>query len=228
MRYERFVTLNCQGLWNKVKQMNIADDFCHHQLTVMMIQQTHMQRHGLHQLESSSEEKLYLYFYGHKNRSIAGTSIIVTPNSNVTFTPVSERICMIKVKSNNNIITDIIRAYPTTLETTLKNPETTRHFYEKLSSIIKTFKTREAVIIGGDFNAKTNSKFNNFPTNIISKYAKCEINANCEKMIEFCVMNSLKITNTLSPDRLFCEFLYYIHFIWFGVFWCNKFNPSLI
>ena len=36
-----------------MKQMNIADDFCHHQLTAMMIQETHMQGHGLHQLESS-------------------------------------------------------------------------------------------------------------------------------------------------------------------------------
>ena len=56
--------------------MNIADDFCHHQPTAMMIQETHMQGHGPHQLESSSGEKLHLYFFVHKNRSIAGTGII--------------------------------------------------------------------------------------------------------------------------------------------------------
>ena len=39
-----------------VKQMNTADDYCHHQLTAMMIQETHMQGHGLHQLESSLGE----------------------------------------------------------------------------------------------------------------------------------------------------------------------------
>ena len=81
----------------------------------------------------------------------------------------------------SNVITNIISAYAPTLETTLKNLETTRHFYEKLSSIIKTFKAREAVIIGGYFNAKTNSKFSNFPTNIIGKYAKSEINVKGEK-----------------------------------------------
>ena len=102
MGYKRFATFNCQGLLNKVKQMNIADDFCHHQLTAMMIQETHMQGHGVHQLESSSGEKLHLHFSGHKNISIAGTGIIVRPNSNITFTPVSERICMMKVKSNSN------------------------------------------------------------------------------------------------------------------------------
>ena len=47
MRYKRFATFNCQGLLNKVKQMDIADDFCHHRLTGMMIQETHLQGHGL-------------------------------------------------------------------------------------------------------------------------------------------------------------------------------------
>ena len=154
MRSKRFPTFNCQGLLKKVKQMNIADNFCHHQLTAMMIQETHMQGHGLHQLESLSGEKLHLYFSGHKNGSIVATGIIVRPNSNVIFTPVSKRICMMKVKWNNNVIINIINTYAPTLKTTLKNPETTHPFYEKLLSIIKTFKTREAVIIGGDFNAK--------------------------------------------------------------------------
>ena len=82
-----------------------------------------------------------------------------------------------KVKSNSNVETNITSAYVPTLETTLKNPETIHHFYEKLPSIIKTFKTREAVV-----TAKTKSKFNNYPTNIIGKYAKSEININSVKM----------------------------------------------
>ena len=81
MRYKRFEPFHCQELLNKVKQMNIADDFCHHQLTAMMIQETHVQGHGLHQLESSSGEKLHLYFSSHKNRSISETGITVRPNS---------------------------------------------------------------------------------------------------------------------------------------------------
>ena len=203
MRCKRFATFNCQRVLNKVKQMNIADEFCHHQLTNCYVdpRNSYMQGHGLHLLESSSGEKLHLHFSGHKNRLIAGTDIIVRPNSNVTFTPVTKRISMMKVKSNNNIITNIISAYAPTLESTLKNPETTHHFYENLSSIIKTFKTREAVIIGGEFNAKTNSKFNNFPTNIIGKYAKGEINVNDEKMIEFCIMSNLKVTKTFFKHK---------------------------
>ena len=55
------------------------------------------------------------------------------------------------------------------LEITVKKPETTRAFYENLSSVIKTFKARIAVIIGGDLNAKMKSEFNNYPKNIIGK-----------------------------------------------------------
>lgn len=96
--------------------------------------------------------------------------LIVRPNSNVNFTPVSKRVCMMKVRSNNNVVTNIINAYATILETTLKNSATTPHFYKKMSSFIKTFKTRESAIISGFFNTKTKSKFSNCPTKIISKY----------------------------------------------------------
>ena len=53
--------------------MDIADDFCHHQHTAMMIQETDMQDE-IHKKEYSSGEKLHLYFSSHKNRSIAGTA----------------------------------------------------------------------------------------------------------------------------------------------------------
>ena len=81
---------------------------------------------------------------------------------------------MIKVKSNSSTVTNIISACVAILETTVRKPETTRAFYKNLSSIIKTFKAREDVIIGGDFNAKTKSKFKNYPNHIIGKYGKSD------------------------------------------------------
>ena len=74
-----------------------------------------------------------------------------------------------KVKSNNSTVTNIISEHAPTLDTTEKKHETSRGFNENLWSIIKTFKDREAVIIGGDFNAKTKSKFSSYPENIIGK-----------------------------------------------------------
>ena len=79
---------------------------------------------------------------------------------------------MIKVKSNSSTVTNIMSACVATLETTVRKLETTRAFYKNLSSIIKTFKAREDVITGGDFNAKTKSKFKNYLNHIIGKYGK--------------------------------------------------------
>ena len=124
----------------------------------MMIHEKHMQRHGLHKIESSAEENLHLSFSGDKDKSIAGTGILVRPNSRVNFTPVSERISAIKVESNSSAVTC--------------------SFYKNMSSIIKTFKPREAAIIGGDFSVKLKSKFSNYPNNNNCKYAKSDININ--------------------------------------------------
>ena len=48
--YKKFATFNYQGLLSKAKQMNTADDFCHHQLTAMVTQETHTQGHGMHEI----------------------------------------------------------------------------------------------------------------------------------------------------------------------------------
>ncbi|XP_066911977.1 uncharacterized protein [Clytia hemisphaerica] len=92
-------------------------------------------------------------------------------------------------------------AYAPTLESTTKKPELTRNFYEKLSSVTKTFKAREALIIGGDFNAKTRAVPNTYPNEIVGKFAKSDININGEKLIEFCMLYNLRITNTFFKHK---------------------------
>ena len=47
-----------------------SSNFCHHQLTAMMIQEARMQGHGIHEIESSSRGKLHLYYSGHKDKLI--------------------------------------------------------------------------------------------------------------------------------------------------------------
>ena len=44
-------------------------------------------------------------------------------------------------------------------------------------------------------------KFNNYPTKIISKYTKSEINFNGEKLVELCIMNNLKIVNRFFKHK---------------------------
>ena len=135
---------------------------------------------------------------GHKDKSVAWTGLFVRPSSKLNFTPVSERTCMIKVKSNYSTVTNIISAYAPTFETTVKKPETIRAFYKNLSSIIKTFKDWKGVVIGGAFNGKTKSKFSNYPKSITGKDARNDINS--RKMTEFCILHNQDHKITFSSN----------------------------
>ena len=84
-----------------------------------------------------------------------GVGFITDPKAVVKFTPVSDRICMITTKAANKHQVNIISAYAPTLETTNKTPEITTQFYEELESVIKLTNSRDTLIIGGDFSAKT-------------------------------------------------------------------------
>ena len=86
--YKKFPTFNCQGLLNKAKQMNIADNSFHHQLTAMVTQETHTQGRGIHEIMRKTTSILLC----HKDKSVTGTGILVRPNLKVNCTPVSERI----------------------------------------------------------------------------------------------------------------------------------------
>ena len=88
-------------------------------------------------LTSTTGEKCYLYYSGHKNKSINGVGIIVETKSKVNFRPISDRICMLTNKAGNNTQTSLISAYAPTLEKTKKSPDDTISFYNELSSVIK-------------------------------------------------------------------------------------------
>ena len=201
MKIRKFATFNCQGLLNQVKRMNIADDFIHFGLSAMMIQETHIKGNGIHELKTSSGETLHLYNSGHENKSTAGVAVLVKSNCEVNFDPICERICVIKMKTND-ITNNLISAYAPTLDTTKKHPEETQKFYDMLTSVVNKIKRRETIIIGGDFNAKTKVKVKDNALNkIVGNYAKSDQNENGEKLIEFCNIHDLRITNTFFKHK---------------------------
>ena len=120
-----------------------------------MVQETRIKETGLHELTSSDGKKVCLYNSGNGAKSIQIAEIITTENTKVTFNLVSERICIITTNTSENIRCHLICAYAPTLENTVRNPDETRIFYEHLSSLINSIKQRDALITGGDFNAKT-------------------------------------------------------------------------
>ena len=104
-----------------------------------MVQETRIKETGLYEFTSSDGKKVCLYNSGNGAKSIRGVGIITTENTNVTFNPVSERICY------NNSKYHLISTYAPTLENTVRNPDETHIFYEQLSSLINSIKQRDAL-----------------------------------------------------------------------------------
>ena len=201
MKYHKYATFNVQGLNSNIKKSALADDFVHHKIKVMMVQETRIKGEGVYKIKSSNGAKLHLFNSGHKSSSYGGTGFVVDENSKVTFKPVSERISVLTAKLNN-IKHVFISVYAPTNETTIKDSNDTRTFYENLSDIINTIGKNDNLVIGGDFNAKTKMP-NRDPTlyKIIGKYAKSTINENGEKLIELCSIHNLRITNTFFKHK---------------------------
>ena len=93
-----------------------------------------------------------------------------------------------------------------TYESTVKDSEKTRTFYEQLSDIISNINKNVLIIIGGDFNVKTKMR-NRDPllNKVIGKYAKSDINKNGEKLVELCNLHNLRITTTFEMKLSWLE-----------------------
>ena len=127
---------------------------------------------------------------------------IKTENTNVTFNPVSESICIITTNTTENIKCHLISAYAPTLKNAARNPDKIRIFYEQLLSLINSIKQRDALIIGGDFNTKTRLQVSEMESQLaVDKYAKNKVNKSGNLLTEFCKLHNLLITDTIFKHK---------------------------
>ena len=201
-KFQRFAMFNCQRLNDIVKQTRITDDFYKLHLAAIMVQETCIKETGLNKFISSDGKKVCLCNSGNGSKWIWTVGIITTENKNVTFKPVSERIFIITTNTNENIKRHLISTYAATLENTVRNPDETHIFYEKLSSLINSIKQRDALTIGGDFNAKTKLQVSEMENQlVVGKYSKSNVKENGNLLIEFCKLYNLLITSTIFKHK---------------------------
>ena len=115
------------------------------------------------------------------------------------FERINNRICKAVIKLRGHRAT-IISAYAHTLKVSEGNPELREEFYETIESIIDKTPKRDAIILAGDFNAKTGSGWNEFRENI-GKYGKGLMNSSGRRLLEMCKKNNLYITNTTFKHK---------------------------
>ena len=106
------------------------------------------------------------------------------------------------MKVNNNLKVDMLSVYAPTLNRSEKNHEIREKFYTKLDSIFRNISNRHIVIIAGDFNAKTdNASKNKIYQAAIGKYGNGQVNTNGTHLLNFSIINNLKLVNTFFKHK---------------------------
>ena len=145
-------SFNCQGLLtSEAKRRTLADDFERKNLDILAVQETHLRNDGVIELLSFSNKRYKLYYSGSKTESERRVGFIVDSSRKVEFLPISDRICKLTTKINNTDTLEIVCAYAPTLGKSEAKPELRDNFYAELDSVIQKSKSRNALVIAGDF-----------------------------------------------------------------------------
>ena len=112
------------------------------------------------------------------------------------FNSLSERVCLIKLKSKHNNIS-IIQIYAPDTSYPDTDIET---FYNSIQSLINNIPDRDELVIMGDFNAKVGGINQQ---NVVGKHSNIKRGSNKrgERLVSFCMKNSLMIANTFFRHR---------------------------
>ena len=195
-------TLNCRSLQNKLKKIDIANDFIKYKLFAITTQETRLKGQSAETLTSTNSKKLIHYYSGNPDNTKNGVGIILEEQTPAIFTPINDRLCMVKIKQNKNrqnIV--IIAAYAPHSQLCKDKPEIKDKFYEELHQLTQTVSKRDILVIAGDMNAKTGSGHKEHPK-IIGKFGKGKMNENGNELIEFCIENDMILTNTLFQHKM--------------------------
>jgi exonuclease III len=127
----------------------IAEEAERYKMDIVALQEILWKRNG-----SIRKLKFALYYSGNEDiQGNRGVGFIVSKKANrsvLGFSPISERICTLRIKGKFHNIT-FINAYAPTVDT---EDEVVDEFYETLLSVCDELPKHDAIIILGDFNAK--------------------------------------------------------------------------
>ena len=192
-------------------------------MTVLCIQEAHMQRYGVFSIRSNYGKSCLLYYCRHQTKSINRIGILVEENRQVNFKPISNRICKITIKLTNSGNKKFISmsVYAPTLECSEKNPDTTDIFCNELERVTKKVKSRDNLLKAGNFNLKTGTTAleSSIYKKQTGKYGKGKANINGYRLFELEKSQSLKLTNifftpSVISDAVVVAVTILVHLCW--------------
>jgi len=185
-----------RGIKTDEQKEILAKDATKYDLHVLSIPETHLTEDTMAEISVRDENgKLYCSILYATNK----TGILIRKELNPTIKKIDERICIATVQLKKHKM-HYISAYAHTLDNSEKEPKLREDFYEALESVIEKKAKRDFLIIGGDFNAKTESGYEQYPETM-SRFGKGLVNSSGKRLLEACQANNLVLANTLFQHK---------------------------
>ena len=140
-----------------------------------------------------------------RNESIhrEGVAILLNKSAQrslIGYNPISERINTARLRTQIGATT-IIQIYA---PTSASSEEEADSFYHQLQQVITTTPSKDILIIMGDFNAKVGADWESW-NGTLGKFGLDESNDRRERLLNFCALNNLCITNTFFKQKKDCK-----------------------
>ncbi|XP_063624759.1 uncharacterized protein LOC134796499 [Cydia splendana] len=104
----------------------------------------------------------------------------------------SDRVISLRVHLQHNNFLNVISIYAPTLD---KSDDIKDQFYEELTQALSKVKSREQILLLGDFNARVGRDYEAWP-NVLGRHGIGNMNNNGQLLLSLCAQFDLSITNT--------------------------------
>jgi len=143
--------------------------------------------------------KFTLHYFGNDRQGKWGVGFIVSKKATrsvLGFSPISERICTLRIKGKfHNII--FVNVYTPTEDT---EDEIIDEFYETLQSVCDEIPKHDAIITLGDFNAKLVKE--QLYKDVIGRHSLHEVtNNNGLRLVQYATINNFKVLSPWYPRK---------------------------
>ena len=190
-----FGTLNIRTLAKPGKLDLALRELQRYNWDVIGLSETHLPRTSEENLSGAS-----LLLSGRKDgvhRQGVGFFVSSTAKKSlISFTPVSERIAVLRLKGAAKNIS-VVQVYA---PDSARSEEECDEFYFTLQSVIDQIHKKDVLIVMGDFNAIVGMD-NTGRSDIMGTFGHGKLNARGERLLDFCRENELFLTNTIFKHR---------------------------
>ena len=200
MKYFNIGTLNVRDINTKEQREDLTKDMIKYEMDICSITETHIPIDQFRDEITIKRSKYVIYSANKDKNPHHGVGFIIKEHLKPTFKKIDDRICTAKIPyKKHNIL--FISVYAPTLKQCETEPHIREELYEKIEKIINNTPERDALIIGGDFNAKVGQSWKDFPENT-GKFSKGHINSSGRFLLELCKKHNLYITNTTFKHKM--------------------------